>query len=165
LAKIICNTSPLQYLHQLGLLHLLQALADEVIVPEAVVQELDMGRMLGVNVPDVTALDWLNVEQPRSVSVLPLVTDLGVGETEVLALALEHPKAIAVLDDKLARTFAQTLGLPFTGTLGLLLDAKSRKLIEEVVPLLDELDGLGFRVSAVTRRTILKLANEVQSDA
>lgn len=95
----------MQYLHQLGLLHCLQVLADDVIVPKAVIRELELGRTLGVNLPEVEALDWLSIQQPASVSVLPLVTDLGTGETEVLALALENPGAIAVLDDKLARTF------------------------------------------------------------
>ena len=31
MSEVVCNTSPLQYLHQLGLLHLLPALAPKVI--------------------------------------------------------------------------------------------------------------------------------------
>jgi len=43
LPEVICNTSPLQYLHQLGLLHVLPALAGQVVVPPAVVDELAEG--------------------------------------------------------------------------------------------------------------------------
>lgn len=52
--EIICNTSPIQYLHQLRVLHLLEALAGQVTVPTAVVDELAAGRRLGISLPDVS---------------------------------------------------------------------------------------------------------------
>ena len=158
--KLICNTSPLQYLHQLEILSILPALAEDIVVPEAVVAELEAGRSAGVNVPKVEELGWLTVQLPKSLSVLPLVTDLGRGETEVWALALERPGYITVLDDKLARSFAQTLAVPFTGTLGLLLDAKRKRLLEAVSPVLDTLKALDFRLSPSTVKLILRLADE-----
>ena len=78
--EVICNTSPLQYLHQLDLLDVLQAFTDHIIVPPAVVHELAAGRAQGVNLPDPSALQWETVRQPVSTPVLPLVTDLGPGE-------------------------------------------------------------------------------------
>lgn len=107
--EVICNTSPLQYLHQLGLLHILPTLAGEVIVPPAVVDELEEGRALGVNLPEVMALDWITIRRPVSEPAVPLVTDLGPGETEVLMLALESREAVVVLDDALARRVAEPL--------------------------------------------------------
>lgn len=97
--EVICNTSPLQYLHQIGMLHLLPALVGQVIVPEAVVEELAIGRALGISLPDPETLDWITVRQPVSAPVLPVVTDLGPGETQVLALALESSDAIVIMDD------------------------------------------------------------------
>jgi predicted nucleic acid-binding protein len=88
------------------------------------------------------------------------VTDLGRGETEVLALALEREKAIAVLDDRLARRLARTLGIALTGTLGVLLDGKKAGLIESVTPLIDKLEEHGFRLATRTRRAVLDLAGE-----
>ena len=88
--EVICNTSPLQYLHQLDLLHLLPNLAGRVTVPSAVVAELEAGRQCGVNLPELSRLDWVSVCHPASELVLPLVVDVGPGETEVLALALER---------------------------------------------------------------------------
>lgn len=157
---VICNTSPIQYLHQLGLLHILRTLAGGVIVPPAVVDELAEGRALGVNLPDLTTLDWVTVRRPVGERAVPLVTDLGPGETEVLMLALELGEAVVVLDDALARRVAETLGLRLTGTLGLLLDAKRAGLIAAVGPLLDQLQALRFRVAPHTRAAVLKLAGE-----
>lgn len=158
--EVICNTSPLQYLYQLGLLHLLPALAGRVIVPSAVVDELAAGRALGVNLPDPTVLDWVTIKRPASASALPLVTDLGPGETEVLMLALELKDVVVVLDDALARRVAETLGIQLTGTLGLLLDAKRTGLVSAVKPLLDQLENLRFRLAPHTRAAVLKLAGE-----
>jgi len=60
-----------------------------------------------------------------------------------------------------ARQVAETLRLPVTGTLGLLLDAKRRNLIPAVRPLLEQLDALGFRLASHTRAAVLKLAGEL----
>jgi len=160
LPEVICNTSPLQYLHQLGLLHILPALAGRVIVPSAVVDELAVGTALGVNLPDPTVLDWVTIQRPASALARPLVTDLGPGETEVLMLALELKDVVVVLDDALARRMAETLGIRLTGTLGLLLDAKRAGLVSAIEPLLDQLEGLRFRLARHTRAAVLKLAGE-----
>lgn len=157
---IICNTSPLQYLSQLDLLHVLRTLAGRVIVPPAVMQELTEGRALGVNLPDLSKEEWLLVRRPVSQQASALVSNLGSGETEVLMLGLESRNAVVVLDDAMARRVAQALGLALTGTLGLLLDAKRAGLVQAVGPLLDQLQALRFRVAAHTREAVLKLAGE-----
>ena len=158
--EVICNTSPIQYLHQLDLLHILRALTGGVIVPLAVVDELGEGRALGVILRDLSILGWVTVRRPVSEVAVPLVTNLGAGEAEALMLALELREAVVVLDDALARRVAETLGLNVTGTLGLLLDAKRAGLITAVGPLLDQLEALRFRVAPHTRTAVLKLAGE-----
>jgi len=160
LSEVICNTSPLQYLYQLGMLHVFQALAGRIIVPPAVVHELAVGRAQGVSLPDPTVLEWITVRPPASTAVLPLVMDLGPGETEVLALALESTDAIVILDDALARQMATALAIRFRGSLGLLLDAKQAGLVSAIAPLLDQLQALGFHLNAETRKLILGLASE-----
>jgi len=110
--------------------------------------------------PDPTVLEWITVRPPASAAVLPLITDLGPGETAVLALALESTNAIVILDDALARQVAAMLSIPFRGTLGVLRDAKQAGLVSAITPLLDQLQGLGFRLSSHTREVILDLAGE-----
>ena len=159
--ETICDTSPIQYLYQLRLLHILPALVQSVIVPPAVISELATGRSLGVSLPKLENFDWVKVRQPVGSSALPLVTDLGPGETEALMLALESRDAVVILDDALARRTAELLGLGLTGTLGLLLDAKSRGLVSEVAPLLKRLQALRFRIASHTLNAVLKLAGEI----
>lgn len=158
--EVICNTSPFQYLHWLGQLELLPTLVKHVLVPPAVVSELATGRALGLDLPDPAGLSWVTVQRPASSPVLPLLAELGAGEAEVLALALEIPGAIAILDDGLARRVATSQRIPLTGTLGLLLDGKKAGLIPSIAPLLTRLNELSFRVSPATQQAVLKLANE-----
>lgn len=160
MAEIICNTSPLQYLHQVGLLDVVHTLVGRLTVPSAVMAELEEGRARGVDLPDLQQLDWVSIRAPQSRVAVPLVTDLGPGETQVLMLALETSDAIVVLDDALARQLAETLGIRLTGTLGLLLDAKRAGLVPALVPVLDQLHNLRFRLAPHTRAAVLKLAGE-----
>jgi predicted nucleic acid-binding protein len=162
LPEVICDTSPLQYLYQLDLLDLLPALVSRVVVPPAVQEELSVGRSLGIRVPALENLAWVTVRRPVSDQAIPRVQDLGPGETEVLLLALESRGTVAILDDSLARSAAGILEIPFTGTLGILLDAKRAGLIPAVSPLLDDLQALRFRMSPDTRSVVLKLAGEGQ---
>lgn len=159
--EVISNTSPIQYLHQLGLLDILKQLVGHITIPQAVVDELEAGRTLGHDLPDVTSLEWIDMRVPAS-SQHVTSPDLGRGETDVLRLALELPAggAVVILDDAKARAAAGRLGLKLTGTLGVLLDAKRAGLIAAVEPQLDQLDALGFRLAPHTRAAVLKLAGE-----
>jgi len=159
-AEIICNTSPIQYLHQLSLLHLLPALVGKVIVPTAVLAEIEIGRENAVDLPDLSTLDWIEIRQAKTSSVLSLTVDLGIGETEVLAVALESKDAIVILDDLLARHEAEKLRIKTIGTPGILLEAKRKGLISEISPVLDKLEKLRFWVSPKTKQAVLKLAGE-----
>ena len=160
--EVICNTSPFQYLHQIGQLRILPALAGRVVVPSAVLSELAEGRAQGVDLPNLDELDWVTVRAPLSAPATRLVADLGPGETHVLMLALEMPGAIVVLDDALARRVAEAQHIPLTGTLGLLLDAKRAGLLQAVKPYLDQLESLRFRLATTTRAAVLNLAGEAE---
>ncbi|MGD0947660.1 MAG: DUF3368 domain-containing protein [Candidatus Binatia bacterium] len=131
-----------------------------MIIPPAVAAELAAGRAAGVDVPDPATLDWIVIRRVASAPALPLVSDLGPGETEVLALALESSDAIVIVDDALARRVAETIGIKLRGTLGILIDAKRAGLIAAVTPILDELEGLRFRLARHTRQAVLQEAGE-----
>jgi len=161
LPEVICNTSPLQYLHQIGQLSILSVLAGHILVPPAVLSELSEGRSRGVDVPNIEGLRWVTVRTPVSAPATSLIADLGPGEAQVLMLALEIPGAIVVLDDARARRVAETRHIPLIGTLGLLLGAKRAGLISAVKPCLDQLQLLRFRLAAQTQAAVLKLAGEL----
>ncbi len=157
---VISNTSPLYYLHRLGRLDLLRKLYGRVMVPEAVIAELRVGREQGEDAPDLAGLDWIEVRPVRVPQLIALITDFGPGEAEVLALALENPGSLVVLDDRLARAVAKGRGLTVTGTAGVLLRAKREGALPAVAPLISELTRLGFRLAPTAAQAILALAGE-----
>ena len=106
-------------------------------------------------------VSWLRVVGPRSLPSEWLSSDLGAGELAALAMALENPKRILILDDGLARRTAQAAGLDVWGTLRVALEAKSHGLIEAIAPVVDRLaGGSGLWFSGEIRRRILRLAGE-----
>jgi predicted nucleic acid-binding protein len=113
LPEIICNTSPLQYLHQIGQLSILPSLVGSIIVPPAVVFELNAGIAKGLDLPQPENLKWVKIQSPISAMAASLITDLGPGESQVLMLALEKPGRIALLDDALARRVAIAKKIPY----------------------------------------------------
>lgn len=157
---VICNTSPLQYLHQIGHLQLLPKLVSRVVVPTAVAEELAEGRRRGLDLPIPEELPWVDLCTPSSEKIVRLVADLGPGEAGVLFLALERTDPVVILDDALARRHAEILGISLTGTLGILLDAKRCGCVPAVTPLIDDLQRLGFRLSDRTRQAVLRIAGE-----
>jgi len=125
--KAISNTSPLLYLYRIGGIQWLLRLFSEIWVPEAVKNELQEGQRKGYDVPNLDDYLWLNIVNPKSTPSEWLTLDLGTGEIAVMALALENPDKVVLLDDTLARRIAQAAGLQIWGTLKILLEAKSQK--------------------------------------
>lgn len=159
----ITNTSPVLYLGRIGALGWLPQIFDDLWIPSAVVDELDQGRFRGFDVPSITGLPWLTTVDPASTPSEWLTLDLGSGELAAMALALENPDRVILLDDALARRTARAAGLTTWGTLRILLEAKDRGLVPRVAPFLDQLAGSGMWMSSEILRRILSLAGE--SDA
>jgi uncharacterized protein len=157
--KVIADTSCIQYLYQINRLQLLPTLYERIIVPEAVAIELAKGKGINVRLPDILTIEWIAITPVSSVQEISK-SKLGIGEREVIALALNIPNSLAILDDNLARLYAKQLNIPTTGTLGILLKAKQLEHISALSPLLDDLDNLGFRLDRITRQSVLKLAGE-----
>ena len=85
-----------------------------------------------------------------------LVSEFGLGESEVLVLGKELNADWLVIDDARARTAAISAGYRVVGLAGILLLAKQRNLIEELKPLFDELVTKNFRLSERIKQTILE---------
>ncbi|MCC6139895.1 MAG: DUF3368 domain-containing protein [Nitrospira sp.] len=159
---VICDTSPLQYLHQIGLLHILPALVRRVLIPPAVLQEIEAGKLVGIDLPDLRAFEWLTVRSPAGRAILLPDQNLGPGETDVLMLAAEFDEAVLILDDGLARRAADRLNISVIGTLGLLINAKRAGLVSTVREHINYLQVKGFRVSPLTRAAVLSIVGEAE---
>jgi predicted nucleic acid-binding protein len=90
---------------------------------------------------------WLEVVPDESIPSTVQAWDLGAGESAVIAHALAHPGVEAILDDLAARRCAAALDIPVRGTLGIVLVAKKRRLINSARDTLDELVRSGMYLS------------------
>jgi predicted nucleic acid-binding protein len=157
--EVFANTSILQYLHQLGLLGLLERFYGRLVVPPAVVDEIAAGRARGVDLPNLRAARFVEVRAVKAGRLLPLVGRLGGGEREVIALALESSgEALVLLDDALARRHARALGIELSGTLGVLMRAYRESQVDDLDAVISRLEELGFRLDKETRAAVLQLA-------
>jgi uncharacterized protein len=158
--EVIADTSPIQYLHQTNLLDLLPTLYGRILIPPAVVEELSQGRKQGVVLPDPELISWIEIHQVSTSQLISMVPNLGLGEREVISLAISLSDSLVILDDALARNYARQMNVTMTGTLGVLLKAKQSGFISQIFPIIEQLDTLRFRLAPATRTAILKLADE-----
>lgn len=128
---VISDTSPLRYLVLIGQADLLSALYTEVLIPEAVANELNQPAT-----PEPVRR-WI-AHRPRWLKVVPLTTrpasvslpDLDPGEHDAILLALDLKADLVLMDEREGVEEARRVGLTVTGTLGVLGRAAERGLIE-----------------------------------
>jgi predicted nucleic acid-binding protein len=156
---IITNNTPLVALWTLGHLPLLHDLFGEVWVPEAVCAEF-MAVEPALRQETLASSPWIRcitLQNPHRVAVF---IGLDQGEAEVLALAEAYPPRLVIMDELRGRRYAQRLGLPLTGTLGVLLLAKERGLIPALAPLVETLVAKGLYLAPDLVTRVLTLAGE-----
>lgn len=156
----ITNTSPLLYLYRADVIEWLPQLFGEIWTPRAVIEELNEGQRRGYDVPMPANYEWLKITVPHSVPSEWLTLDLGMGELETMALALENTERIVILDDALARRIAQAAGITVWGTLKILLEAKAQGIAKSIQPYVDQLQESGMWISDEIRQRVLALAGE-----
>lgn len=143
----VVDASPLILLGKTDHLDLLAALAEVLIVPEAVAREVgakpDGARLLETLAKNARYV----VVQDEAVPPEILAWDLGPGETQVVANARRHGAARVVLDDLEARRCAKAMGLKVIGTLGIVARAKRAGRIEWAAPVIGRLRETGLYVS------------------
>ena len=156
----VCNASPIIILARAGHLHLLRAVYGTVIVPAAVADEVLVGPVSDAGACALGTETWLRRTAVPDVPLSIVGWDLGMGETEVLAWALRHPGCEAILDDRLGRRCARSLGIPVRGTVGVVLLAKRRGIIPAARPVVDSLRAAGLFISPAMLGTSLRLVGE-----
>lgn len=142
----IVNASPLIFLGKISALTLLEQLADEIVIPFSVHREVLAKTKSPSSAPPIVLPDWLIRQDDLPLPSEIAGWDLGAGESQVLAHALISGSE-AVLDDLQGRRCARSLGVPTTGTLGVILRAKHQGLIPAARPLVEGLLSQGLYLS------------------
>lgn len=155
----VLNASPLIVLGKIGMLGILSQVADELAVPQGVVEEILAGPAGDPAREHLAGPAAPSAVQVPAISGRVAAWDLGRGESEVLSLALETPGSEAVIDDRAARNCALALGVPYRGTLGVLLLAHRRGLTTDPAQTLHMVRGAGLRIDAAIAAEFLLLAS------
>ncbi len=126
---VVADTSPLNYLVLIHQINLLPNLYGLVLIPESVLDELS-----AIETPQLVR-NWAT-NLPEWVEVLPAtpiddasLTRLHVGERDAISLALTVHADAVLMDERRGRQEAENRDLKPIGTLGVLVAAHERGLI------------------------------------
>jgi predicted nucleic acid-binding protein len=128
--RVITNNTPLRYLVFLGYETILRDLFTHLLVPQAVVNELQRPKTPArVRTWMASPPPWLEIRQPVRTPD-PVLLQFGAGERDTLLLAEELQADLVLLDERDAHAEAIRRGFATFGTLRLLEMAAQRHLLD-----------------------------------
>ena len=158
--KIVSDAGPILSFARAGRLDLLRQVVGELIIPDAVVQEIVVRGKGKPGAEEVQQGAWIKRGSVKDRSVLEQLSGkLNLGEREALALAKEIGAALLV-DEREARTEALRLGIYHFGSLKIIKEAKDHGIIPEAKPVLDELIASGTYLSDILYKEFLQEVGE-----
>jgi predicted nucleic acid-binding protein len=151
---VVSNASPLITLSKVGALQVLPELFGKVIVTKEVFHEVTV---IGAGRPgavDVQSAPWIEVKSCSNATQLTAWRSkhgLGAGETATILMAQELSANLAIIDERIARGLATSLGINVTGCIGILESAARKNLITNLRSTYQQLLASGTYID----RTIL----------
>ena len=159
---IVSDTSCIGYLIQTNLLHLLQILYGEIIIPYAVNKEILQLENKGYILSEFKNATWIKIEQANNLlNVEQYKFILDKGELEAISIGIQLKADLLIIEEKRGRTIAKNIGFDITGLVGILIVAKNKNLISSIKDILDKVRLLGCRISEKLYNTALKSCNEL----
>jgi len=151
---VVSDTTAITSQLQIGRCELLAMLHREVLIPQAVHQELLLAHP--------TLPEFLRVEFARNgAEVQRLQAELDLGEAEAIVLAKEQTADLLLIDESEGRRVALREGVSIIGLLGVLVQAKRLGFINSVRELTTKLEGIAdFRVAEEVKEIIFRSAGE-----
>jgi predicted nucleic acid-binding protein len=145
---VVADSSPLIYLAAIGKFALLQTIYQQIIIPQAVYDEVvtqGAGRWGASETAGAAWIDCRTISDPSKLP--PSQANLDLGEREVIGLAEELHANLVLMDEAAGRRELSKRGIKFLGTVGLLIQAKRSGLIAALKPELEQLRACGFHLS------------------
>jgi uncharacterized protein len=159
----VSDSSPLIVFAKIGRLLLLRDVFGEVLAPPSVYAEVVGAGGGRPGEAEVRAAAWIRATAlGRAELADALATELGRGEAEVIALAVELGRRVPVLiDDRYGRRVARRHRLRVFGSAGVLVLAKDAGWIPAVRPVLDDLRSAGLFLGEHAYHDTLAQAREL----
>lgn len=158
---IISDSGPIISFARANKLSLLQQVIPDVMIPEAVYEEIVSKGKGKPGSKEIEKGNWAKVITTKSkenTGTLPW--KLGAGEREAIVLTRELD-GILLMDDPAARKEAQKQGVLLASSLDVIEEAKTTGLIKKGKTLLDELIASGFRLSPKLYYAFLQRIGEI----
>jgi len=158
---IVCNTGPMIALAIVDRLDLLSKIFHEVVVPDAVHNEILDGGTEFLGLAAYQRASWIKVQE-LSNPVEPLLrTVLDKGEAAVIQLARESHAETVLIDERKARKVAREIyGMHVVGSARILVEAKQRGFIGDVKETITRMRNGGYWIHEDIVEVILKKAGE-----
>ena len=158
---VLSDASPLIALSLIDRLDLLHSLFGRITITEVVRSEVLEGGTKPGQAAIATAIQGKQIRVIADEWPEPNLLQLDEGEASTLRAAI-HLKVpcLVLIDERAGRAVARELGIPHTGTVGLIVQAKRRGLGPSARTTFEQLLAKGFRVAAETIREALAQAGE-----
>lgn len=141
---IVSDTSCLILFYKIGELDLLKKLFGKIHITDTVFKEFDQ------SVPD-----WIEIVQPKTAVYKGISSYLDPGEATSIALASEYKQSLLIIDEIKGRKSAKEMGIPVTGSLGVLVTAKKKGHVSAVKPIIERIQKTNFRISEELIKRVL----------
>ena len=159
---IVSDTTTLSNLFMIQKLWILEKLYGNVIIPEAVLYELEKLKLNKLNISQITDSTWIKIQPVMNESLVAILSEsLDRGESEAIVLAQELRADLLIIDEIKGRNYAKKLNIRIIGLVGILVQAKIEGILENVGEILDELKHkAGFWISQELYDKAIVMSNE-----
>jgi len=156
---VVCDSSPIIALALCGQLELLDKMFNDILIPQEVYDEsVKEGKEPTPVIKKWAAGKVIEVIDLQKVNNFNEILDKG--ESEAIALYLEKSADYLLIDEKKGRKVAIENGIKVIGSLGVLIMAKRRNLLQSIKPSLELLRHSSTRISDFLYEQALKMTGE-----
>lgn len=141
---IVSDTSTLILFYKIGEFDLLQKVFGQIVITETVLSEFKR-----------QTPEWIKIVNPTTNLHKGLLGFLDAGEATSISLATEYERCLLIIDESKGRKIAKELGLEISGSLGVLITAKNKGLIQSVIPIIEKIKQTNFRLSEALIKKVL----------
>lgn len=131
---VVSDATPIISFLKINRLDILNKLFGEVLLPEAVYEELTSNSAFQEEAEQVCACEFfkkVSVGNSETVDMLMRVTGLDLGESEAIVYSDENNSDLLIVDEVRARHVAASMKLRITGTIGILTAANENGLLNK----------------------------------
>ena len=148
---VVSDTTPLISLLKINRIDLLERLFGEVLIPQAVFNELTSDERFQVEAEQIKRKEFIRmkpVNNPESADILKRATGLDQGESEAIVLSDELKADLLLMDEAKGRNVSTQMGLQIMGTIGLLMAAYEEQELtsDEIRKCIDGLQRVGRHI-------------------